>query len=90
MSGEGGFAGRDLSTYGSDLPAKAIRDEIVKSNRVEPAGYRSAALVTKDGNRVEGVIRNEDNFSVQFQTKDGGFHFSKNPTCGPWSTLSDR
>jgi putative heme-binding domain-containing protein len=75
MSGEGGFLGRDLSTYGSDLTAKAIRDEIVKPNRVEPAGYRSAALVTHDGNRLEGVIRNEDNFSVQFQTKDGGFHF---------------
>jgi cytochrome c oxidase cbb3-type subunit III len=75
MSGEGGFAGRDLSTYGSDLPAKAIRDEIVKSSRVEPAGYRSAVLVTQDGNRVEGVIRNEDNFSVQLQTKEGGFHF---------------
>jgi putative heme-binding domain-containing protein len=32
-------------------------------------------LVTQDGNRLEGVIRNEDNFSVQLQTKDGGFHF---------------
>lgn len=75
MSGEGGFLGRDLSTYGSDLPAKVIRDEIVKPNRIEPPGYRSAALVTHDGNRLEGVIRNEDNFSVQLQTRDGGFHF---------------
>jgi len=75
MSGEGGFLGRDLSTYGSDLPAKVIRDEIVKPNRVEPFGYRSAAVVTHDGNRLEGVIRNEDNFSVQLQTRDGSFHF---------------
>jgi putative heme-binding domain-containing protein len=75
ISGEGGFLGRDLSTYGSDLPAKVIRDEIVKPDRIEPHGYRSAALVTHDGNRLEGVIRNEDNFSVQLQTRDGGFHF---------------
>jgi putative heme-binding domain-containing protein len=75
MAGEGGFLGRDLSTYGSDLPAKVIRDEIVKPNRVEPPGYRSAALITHDGNRLEGIIRNEDNFSVQLQTRDGGFHF---------------
>jgi putative heme-binding domain-containing protein len=75
MSGEGGFLGRDLSTYGSDLSAKVIRDEIVKPDRIEPLGYRSAALVSHDGNRVEGVIRNEDNFSVQLQTRDGGFHF---------------
>jgi putative heme-binding domain-containing protein len=39
-----------------------------------PQGYRSAVLVTSEGDRVEGVIRNEDNFSVQFQGKDGVFH----------------
>ncbi len=32
-------------------------------------------LTTRDGDRLEGIIRNEDNFSVQLQTKDGGFHF---------------
>jgi putative heme-binding domain-containing protein len=57
------------------LSAKVIRDEIVKPDRIEPLGYRSAALVSHDGNRVEGVIRNEDNFSVQLQNRDGGFHF---------------
>ena len=38
-------------------------------------GYRSAVLVTSEGDRLEGVIRNEDNFSIQFQNKNGGFHF---------------
>jgi putative heme-binding domain-containing protein len=32
-------------------------------------------LTTRGGDRLEGVIRNEDNFSVQLQTKDGGYHF---------------
>jgi hypothetical protein len=31
-------------------------------------------LTTTQGERLEGLIRNEDNFSIQFQTKDGGFH----------------
>lgn len=75
ISGEGGFLGPDLSAYGSAMSAKAIRDEIVRPNRIEPASYRSAVLITRDGSRLEGVIRNEDNFSMQFQTKDGGFHF---------------
>jgi len=73
--GEGGFLGPDLSAYGSTMSAKTIRDEIVKSDRIEAAGYRSAVLTTRDGDRLEGVIRNEDNFSVQLQTKDGSFHF---------------
>jgi cytochrome c oxidase cbb3-type subunit III len=75
ISGEGGFLGPDLSAYGSAMSAKTIRDEIVRADRTEPAGYRSAVLTTREGDRLEGVIRNEDNFSVQLQTKDGTFHF---------------
>jgi cytochrome c oxidase cbb3-type subunit III len=75
ISGEGGFLGPDLSAYGSARPAKAIRDEIVGPARIESPGYRSAVLTTRDGDRLEGIIRNEDNFSIQLQTKDGSFHF---------------
>jgi cytochrome c oxidase cbb3-type subunit 3 len=75
ISGDGGFLGPDLSAYGSAMSAKAIREEIVRTERIEAAGYRSAVLTTRDGDRLEGVIRNEDNFSVQLQTKDGSFHF---------------
>jgi cytochrome c oxidase cbb3-type subunit III len=73
--GEGGFLGPDLSAYGSAMSAKTIRDEIVRPERIVPAGYRTAVVTTNDGDRLEGVIRNEDNFSVQLQTKDGSFHF---------------
>ena len=74
ISGEGGFLGPDLSGYGSTASADAIRDEIIRSKRIPPPGYRSAVLTTSDGDRLEGVIRNEDNFSVQFQSKVGSFH----------------
>ena len=73
ISGEGGFLGPDLSGYGSTASAKEIRDEIIRSRRIPPQGYRPAVLVTSNGDRLEGMIRNEDNFSVQFQTKDGSF-----------------
>jgi len=75
ISGEGGFLGPDLSGYGSTASADAIRDEIIRSKRIPPQGYRPAVLITSEGDRLEGMIRNEDNFSVQFQTKDGSFHF---------------
>ena len=75
ISGQGGFLGPDLSAYGSDLPAKTIRDEIVKTDRVPRSGYQSASIVSHDGNRLEGILRNEDNFSVQILTADGNFHF---------------
>jgi putative heme-binding domain-containing protein len=75
VSGQGGFLGPDLSAYGSSASAEAIRDEIVRSQRIPARGYRRAAVVTGDGIRLEGLVRNEDNFSVQLQTADGGFHF---------------
>ncbi len=74
-SGKGGFLGPDLSDYGSALSAKAIRDEIIKPKRTELTGYRSAVITHRSGDRIEGIIRNEDNFSVQLLTRDGAFHF---------------
>ncbi|MBZ5686332.1 MAG: c-type cytochrome [Acidobacteriia bacterium] len=77
ISGQGGFLGPDLTEHGATSSADAIRDEIVRAPRVPPIGYRTAVLTTESGEHMEGLVRNEDNFSVQLQTKDGSFHFFK-------------
>jgi cytochrome c oxidase cbb3-type subunit III len=73
--GAGGFLGPDLSTYSPGMSAQAILDAILAADRVVPTGYRLAIVTTRDGRRLEGIARNEDNFSLQLQTKDGSFHF---------------
>jgi cytochrome c oxidase cbb3-type subunit III len=73
--GAGGFLGPDLSTYSPGVSAQAILDALLTVDRVVPAGYRVAIVTTRDGHRFEGIARNEDNFSLQLQTKDGSFHF---------------
>ena len=75
VAGQGGFLGPDLTAYGAASSAKQIQDAILNSNRIVPPGYRSAVATTRDGSTIEGVVRNEDNFSVQIQTQDGAFHF---------------
>jgi cytochrome c oxidase cbb3-type subunit 3 len=77
ISGKGGFLGPDLTEHESTASANAIRDEIVRSPRVPSSGYRMAVFTTPSGDRLEGLVRNEDNFSVQLQTKDGSFHLLK-------------
>jgi putative heme-binding domain-containing protein len=77
ISGKGGFLGPDLTDHGATASANAIRDEIVRSPRVPSWGYRMAVLTTPTGDHLEGLVRNEDNFSLQMQTKDGSFHFLK-------------
>ena len=75
LSGEGGFLGPDLSSYGGNSSAGGIREAITKRDRVPGAGYRFGTITTPQGERLEGMIRNEDNFSIQLLTKDGAFHF---------------
>jgi cytochrome c oxidase cbb3-type subunit 3 len=50
-----------------------MRDQIAHHH--QSAGARMVTLVTRDGLSLTGVVRNEDNFSVQLQTLDGNFHF---------------
>jgi cytochrome c oxidase cbb3-type subunit III len=73
--GEGGFLGPDLSAYGPSTSAQAILDTILNQDRVVPMGYKTAIVTTRTGSRFEGVIRNEDNFSLQLQNRDGSFQF---------------
>jgi len=74
IAGEGGFLGPELTNHAATSSPKSIREEIIQSPRTPTVGYRTAVLTTASGDRLEGLIRNEDNFSVQVQTKDGTFH----------------
>ncbi|MGC2447955.1 MAG: c-type cytochrome [Candidatus Sulfotelmatobacter sp.] len=74
IAGQGGFLGPDLTTYGSTSADTVILQAILNPNRIVPPGYKSAIATTPDGARIEGIVRNEDNFSVQLQTQDGAFH----------------
>jgi putative heme-binding domain-containing protein len=74
VGAQGGFLSTDLSTYARGLtPAeirKAITDPAPSTGRA-----KTAVATTRAGERLSGIVRNEDNFSVQMQSADGGFHF---------------
>lgn len=73
--GQGGYLGSDLSTYAQSKSAEQVRNTILNPS-ADPDPHRRVALaVTRDGARITGLVRNEDNFSVQLQTSDGAFHF---------------
>lgn len=75
ISGEGGFLGPDLTPYASSRPADEVRTELIRTARSPAQGYRHAVVTTVSGHRFDGILRNEDNFSLQLQTRDGNFHF---------------
>jgi len=74
VAGQHGFVGSDLSTYARRLTTaevrKAITDPAPSTGRV-----KTVTATTRDGLRLSGEVRNEDNFSIQMQDADGAFHF---------------
>jgi putative heme-binding domain-containing protein len=69
--GGGQFVAWDLAGFGRDRPANEIRDAILRPRREQP---ESATAVGRDGRKFSGMVRNEDNASLQLQGKDGRFY----------------
>jgi putative heme-binding domain-containing protein len=75
MNGRGGSLGTDLSGYGKSHSPAAIREAILKPGKNLDPRYGTVMVITKSGQSYRGLIRNQDNFSLQIQTADGAFHF---------------
>ena len=78
INGAGGFLGRDLSKYGENHSVTEIRAAIVQPEIATGTRGHLADVTAKDGKVYSGLVRNEDNFSLQLLSLDGTFHlFSK-------------
>ena len=75
VAGEGGFIANDLSAYASGHSVREIKDAMTHTGRNWEVASRHVVMVTRDGERYDGIVRNEDNFSIQLQTLDGTFQF---------------
>lgn len=64
VHGEGGLLGPDLSRIGSARPRSALIDKIRTGGRMRD-GYETVTLVTVAGQRIRGIRKNEDDFSIQ-------------------------
>jgi putative heme-binding domain-containing protein len=65
VNASGGELGPDLSRIGSGRPRAALTKKIrTPSENIRP-GYEPVTLVLRDGQRIRGVKKNEDEFSIQ-------------------------
>jgi cytochrome c oxidase cbb3-type subunit 3 len=70
----GGFMGSDLTEYARTHPISEIRDAITNPSKDLDPRKRVAVVITLGGEKFTGIVRNEDNFSLQLQSSDGTFH----------------
>ena len=65
VAGKGGRIGPDLSRIGSARTQEAMIREIRTPHEWIPPAYETVTVTTKDGQKVRGVKKNEDAFSIQ-------------------------
>ena len=75
-NGSGGFLASDLT--GTRLTGQAIREAILHPPAT--VNDRITSVTLTDGKRLSGLIRNEDNFSVQLQAPDGTYYLLEKAT----------
>jgi cytochrome c oxidase cbb3-type subunit 3 len=75
IRGRGGLLGPDLSNVGGDRTLAEIRQSIVRPGLSEGARYRGATVITAQGEKIAGTLRNRDNFSLQMMDTQGNLHF---------------
>ena len=61
----GGRLGPDLSRIGAARSAAALIREIRAPSEWIPPGFETVTLITSDGQKIRGVKKNEDVFSIQ-------------------------
>lgn len=70
IAGEGGRLGPDLTNIGWIRSAEHLRRSIIDPDRNIEDRYRQVRVGLKDGRRVQGMLLNEDAFSVQLRDTD--------------------
>lgn len=65
VNARGGQLGPDLSRIGSARPRAGLQGKLRGTSTFIRPGYEPVTLVTRSGERVRGVRKNEDEFSIQ-------------------------
>jgi cytochrome c oxidase cbb3-type subunit III len=74
IRGNGGFLGPDLTNIGESSTLKQLRQSIVDPNARIEEGFGAVTAVLRDGTRIEGVAKNNSNYSVQILDAAGKLH----------------
>jgi cytochrome c oxidase cbb3-type subunit 3 len=77
LLGRGGLLGPDLSNVGGERSLADLRQALTSPKPTIPLGYQPVRLTAISGDKVEGVVKNEDNFSLQVMDRSYRIHLLK-------------
>lgn len=74
IRGVGGLLGPDLTDVGSNLTVHDLRQSILEpSARIAP-GFDAATVFLKNGEQIEGVAKDDTNYSISILDRKGTLH----------------
>ena len=74
IRGEGGFLGPDLTNAGVASNVSTLREAVFDPNKRFTEGFRPVVVTLKDGKKIEGVAKNNSNYSIQVLDNSGKLH----------------
>ncbi len=89
VDGEGGFWGPALDSIAARKTSAQIRSDVVEPGSVVSEGFRMVVAETADGRRIEGLLKNQDTFSVQILGRDGTYAFLARSDIRKLETISE-
>lgn len=74
IQGKGGPLGPDLSNIGAERTLHQLTESITMPSERIGEGYRGVTAVRRTGEKVQGVAKNYNNYSVQILDRAGRLH----------------
>ena len=74
IRGNGGLLGPDLSNIGAERTLRQLREALTTVRPNTPFGFQPVRIRTTSGETVDGVIKNENNFSMQVLDRQNRLH----------------
>jgi cytochrome c oxidase cbb3-type subunit III len=75
IRGEGGRMAPDLTDVGASRPLALIKESILEPSKgLYMAGQEGVVITLKNGEKIEGVARNRNNYSLQVLDRHGELH----------------
>ena len=70
----GGRLGPDLTAVGARLSDRHLRESLLEPNKEIPYSHRTVRAVGRDGKRFEGVLLNEDGYTLHLMDRQETIH----------------
>jgi putative heme-binding domain-containing protein len=70
----GGRLGPDLTTIGATRSREHLRESLLDAGRAVSPRYTTVQLTTRDNRRLEGILLNQDEYTVHLMDRAEGIH----------------